>query len=179
MHLRLDTSAEDDLVEIYLQAAVAHVDGPDGFLGRALVDQTWDLYLDEFPESRIEIPLPPLIEVLGVFYQDGDGVEQTFSSASYVVDSASEPARITLGDGVSWPTILDASNAVRIRFRAGYVTGDSPYTANVPAAIKAAILLHVGDLYRYRETMAEGTYSPLPWAAEQLLRPYRVYRSLA
>jgi hypothetical protein len=32
---------EDALIDIYLAAAVAHLDGEDGWLGRAIVAQTW------------------------------------------------------------------------------------------------------------------------------------------
>lgn len=182
LHCRIDSDGEDALVEIYLAAAVAHVDGPDGFLGRALIDQTWDLYLDEFPDDdeAIKIPLPPLISVTGVYYQDADGDETEFSAASYVVDSSRAPATISLADSVAWPSTNDVAAAVRIRFRAGYTDGNSPATATVPAAIKAAILLTVGSLYEYRETMVIGqTVAQMPWSAEQLLRPYRVHTAMA
>lgn len=52
-------------------------------------------------------------------------------------------------------------------FTAGY--GDA---ADVPAGIKAAILLHVGTLYEYRETMAERVSPTM--AYEALISPHRV-----
>jgi hypothetical protein len=108
-------------------------------------------------------------------------VEQEFPSSSYTVDSSSYPARIALKSSASWPTISDAFNAVRIRFRAGYLDQTvSPAVPNVPGSIKAAILLCVGSLYENRENEVVGTVvNRLPWAAEQLLRPHRVYLSLA
>lgn len=197
-HLVVEHDEHDSLIDIYNAASTGHVDGPRGFLGRALIDQTWDLYLDRFPGShhdnfrlqrrhhhhrtgQIEIPLPPLIEVIGVFYKDNNGAEQEFDADNYVVDSASEPGRVVLTADANWPTTQRAANAVRIRFRAGYVAlGSSPPVDAVPFAIKAAILLHVGDLYRNRDTQVLGqTVFQLPWAAEQLLRPYRNYLSLA
>lgn len=51
-------------------------------------------------------------------------------------------------------------------FTAGYGAA-----ADVPPAIKAAILLHVGTLYEYRETMAE-RLAPTG-AYEALIAPYR------
>lgn len=189
-HLREDSNDFNDQIEVFIEAATAYADGPSGFLGRALIDQTWDFYLDAFPAvtvvgSRnvyaIEIPLPPLIEVLGVFYLDSNGVEQTFDAASYTVDDASEPARIVLGSTGSWPTIQEAANAVRIRFRAGYLDqGVSPAVDNVPGSIKAAILIMVGDLYQNRESSVIGqTVTKIPWSAEALLRRHRIYLSLA
>lgn len=189
-HLREDSDDFNDQIEAFIDAATAYADGPMGFLGRALIDQTWDLYLDAFPAVSvvgtrnvyaIEIPLPPLIEVVDVFYLDSNGVEQTFDAASYTVDDSSEPARIVLGSTGSWPTIQEAANAVRVRFRAGYLDqGVSPAVESVPGTIKAAILIMVGDLYQNRESSVIGqTVTKIPWSAEALLRRHRIYLSLA
>ncbi len=153
--LRVTFTDDDVLLESYLDAAISMVDGPDGNIGRALIDQTWDYYLDSFPGStvcaspflslvraaQIEIPLPPLIEVIGVFYQDADGNEQQMDAADYIVDTTSEPGTITLAVGAGWPSIAQVSNAVRIRFRAGYLDTSSPPLDNVPEPIKVAIIL--------------------------------------
>lgn len=193
-HLREDSSDFDTEIQAFVYAATQFVDGPEGFIGRALIDQTWDLYLDHFPgrsfrnaypslrvrEQSIELPLPPLIEVIGVFYLDSSGTEQEFDAGNYIVDDASKPARIILRRTASWPTASCEANAIRIRFRAGYVDQNSPPAACVPFTIKAAILMYVGDLYLNRENTVIGDVpAKLPWAAEQLLRPHRVYLSLA
>jgi uncharacterized phiE125 gp8 family phage protein len=173
---------DDDLIQLFIDASVDFADGPSGFLGRALIDQTWDYYLDEFPASGlIQIPLPPLIEVVGLFYRDGDGNEQEWTSTNYVVDQSGNPGNISLASGVSWPTPIDESEAVRIRFRAGYLDqSDSPAVESVPGAIKAALLIHVADLYANRESAITGTIvAKLPWSAEALLRRYRFYLGMA
>jgi len=174
---------DDELIGLFIDAAVDFADGPSGFLGRALIDQTWDYYLDAFPASdgSIEIPLPPLIDVVGLFYQDSAGNEQEWTSTNYVVDSSGNPGKISLASGTSWPTPIDQSGAVRIRFRAGYLDqGVSPAVANVPGAIKAALLIHVADLYANRESSIVGqTVEKLPWSAENLLRRYRFYLGMA
>jgi uncharacterized phiE125 gp8 family phage protein len=181
-HLREESTDQDALITIFLKAATQNVDGPDGFLGRALIDQTWDLLLDGFPTSGpIKVPLPPLLQVIGVFYRDAAGVEQEFSAASYVVADLGDAAVISLGVSKSWPTTLVAANAVRVRFRAGYVdNGASPPAGEVLFDIKAAILLTVGTLYANRETVVVGQSAvQIPWGAEQLLRPHRVQRGMA
>lgn len=173
---------DDELIEMFIDAAVDFVDGPSGFLGRALIEQTWDYYLDAFPASGpIEIPLPPLIEVVGLFYQDADGTEQEWTSTNYVLDTSGNPGKVSLGSGVSWPTTISESEAVRIRFRAGYLDqGVSPAVDNVPGAIKAALLIHVADLYANRESSIVGqTVTKIPWSAENLLRRYRFYLGMA
>ena len=55
---------------------------------------------------------------------------------------------------------------------------DSPpdLTANVPAPIKAALKLFLSDLYENRgQTVLGQTAIKMPWAAEALLAPFRIY----
>lgn len=198
-HLREVSSDFDTTISAFISAATDFVDGPQGYLGRALIDQTWDYYLDQFPcvgheygrrwdtnyrwlhQAYIEIPLPPLIEVIGVYYLDANGDEQQVDASSYRVDPASDPGRIIPLNGVTWPIAQCTPSAVRIRFRAGYVdTGNSPYTDDVPPAIKAAILLYMADLYANREnTIVGATAAELPFASRMLLKKYRSYLSMA
>lgn len=168
-HLRVEHAAHDLLIGLYIQAAREHIDGKDGWLGRAIVSQTWELSLDTFPTNEIQIPLPPLSTVSFVQYDDEDGFEQTIDAADYTLDPAGWV--VTAGD-YSWPSTLSAINAVRVRFVAGY--GDA---ADVPATIKAAILLMVGDLYAQRESFATGPASAVPMSTtvENLLAPLRVW----
>lgn len=179
-HLNVTFSDDDDLIEAMIAAATKHA---EHFTGRAFIDQTWDFYLDAFPSGdTIEIPQPPLIEVGGVFYLDGNGDEQEFASSNYAVDDVSSPGRLRLSTSASWPTIKDTLNAVRIRFRCGYLDlGNSPPSDNVPEDIKKAILMEVGTLYMQRETVVVGqTAVTLPSAWEWLLRgSNRVERGMA
>lgn len=179
-HLNPDHDDDDNLIELYIKAATASA---ENFCGRAFIERTLDFYADQFPATSakwLEIPFPPLIVVGGVFYRDGAGVEQEFAAASYNVDVVKEPARLSLVYGGSWPTIAGQPNAVRVRYTAGYSDDQSPPGENVPADIKAAILMTVGTLYEHRETIIVGQIVNLmPWAAEQLLRQYRVENALA
>jgi uncharacterized phiE125 gp8 family phage protein len=176
-HLRVDHSDDDTLITAMLQGATAHA---ERFLGRALIDQTWDLYLDEFPDDdeAIEVPLPPLIAVTGVFYRATDGSEIEIDAGDYEVDTASEPGRIIVD--TSWPTPGDVANPVRVRFRAGYLDQSSPPAAAVPFDILAALKLIIGSLYEHRESVVVGSSAvSLPWGAEQLLRQHRVHTAMA
>lgn len=182
-HLAVEHTEHDTIIDLYIQAAESVTDGPSGFLGRALVEQTWDLYLDAFPCERggeIRLPLPPAISVDGVFYLDGAGAEQPLDPAAYQVDLVGEPARILPASSGSWPTAKTAANAVRVRFTAGYLDTSVSYAeVAVPGAIRAAILIHVADLYRNRGSVTPGLPTAvLPWSAVQLLRPYRFHLGL-
>lgn len=181
-HLRVDTVDDNSLISTLIKAAVENIEGPKGFLGRALLTQTWDYGLDIFPcltfdnlvrRNYIEIPLPPLISVTGIFYKDSSGADQTLNLSNYVVDTASEPGRIYLVNGAVWPSVMTGGNAVRIRFVAGYPDDVIPFS------IKAAILIKIADLYENRESMVDGSYTELPWSAQQLLKPHRMHRGFA
>lgn len=148
-HLRVDHTDQDDLIELYVAGETRYA---EAFTGRVLVPQTWDYTRDAFPaegESQtFALPLGRVIEVTGVFYQDEAQVEQELAAASYVVDLSTEPARLALADGATWPTIYAGPGAVRIRIVAGYQDETvSPATADVVEDIKLAILLRVQAMY--------------------------------
>ncbi len=84
--------------------------------------------------------------VTSVTYEDSTGTTATFtaSTSGYYVDIDSEPARIVLSYGVNWPSFTERpSNAIRIRYQAGYTT--------LPEDTKHAILMLAGAYYTYRD----------------------------
>lgn len=174
LYLRVDHDDEDDTILRCVGAATSYADGLDGFLARALVDQTWELTLDAFPLREVLIPLPPLIEIVNVFYDDPGGVQQILDPSGYSIDAVNEPGWIVpVGN---WPQTFDGINSVRVRFRAGYVDAShSPPVGSVPDDIKQALLLYTGTMFDDRATHIVGqTVTAAPWSAEQLLRRRRV-----
>lgn len=167
-HCRITDSQQDALVTLAIESARQAVDGQNGVLGRALITQTWELVLDCFPSEFIRIPLPPLQSVVSIKYQDPDGIEQTLDPGRYLVDTASQPGGVVV-DADGWPETDDTANAVVIRFVAGY----GATAASVPAPIRSAILLQVGDLIENRQTQQKDALVMNP-AAESLLFPYRM-----
>lgn len=176
LHLRVDHSDDDLLISSFISAARIFC---EKFTARAFVTQTWELVLDSFPTEEIQIPLPPLQSVTSVVYDASDGFETTLvAGTNYAVDTASEPGWVVpMTSG--WPQPLDAINAVRIRFVAGYAPSDdspSDLARNVPASLKHAILLHVGNLYANRESDIVGTTAVRQPTGGilHMLRQYRV-----
>ena len=154
-------------IALRLKAAREHVERV--YLGRALVEQTWDYVLDGFPAgrnsqtgyrgswartARIDIPMPPLRSVTSITYVDELGATQTLSSALYTVDTASDPGAIVMIPGEVWPSTRDQVNAVTIRFVAGYASSGSPpdYRANSPSDIKVGLLMVLTDMYENRSS---------------------------
>ncbi len=166
-HLRVRHSVEDALIEAYVAAATAHIDGPDGWLGRALGDQVLDAYADVFRDC-MRLPFGPVTEIISVKYLAGTGEEVTVLPTEY------ELRGWLLGSafGKRWPSVLSHPEAVRIQYRAGYV--------KLPSPIRAAILLMVGDMYANRETVTVGTGTgaatiPMSATVQTLLSPFRVF----
>jgi len=167
-HLRVDVSDDDTMIRGYLATVRRHIEYE--ILQRALITQTWDLYLDSFPGlDELNLPRPPLQSVTHIKYYDADDSESTVSSDDYVVDIYSTPSRVKLKSGSSWPgDTLRVVNGVVVRYVAGY--GDNP--ADVPEEIRQAIMLLVGDMYENRENTligVPGSLQVLPFAAESLL----------
>jgi uncharacterized phiE125 gp8 family phage protein len=176
-HLRVEHDDDNDLIEALTEAVTQHLDGRDGKLGRALVDQTWELRMAWFPRV-VSLRLPPLIEVEAVDYLDSSGARHTFDTENYLVTGIGDRGHVHLAPGQCWPVLpYDRPECAIVRFRAGYLDGGvSPAVANVPGPIKAAIKLMTGTLYQNRENVIVGqTAIEIPWAAEALLASYRVF----
>lgn len=145
--LGLSSATGDALLEAMIEAVTNRLDpASGGWLGRALRPQTWELRLCEFPSSDIRLPYPPVTEVASVKYDDSNGVEQTLVlDTDYRVFGLGDmrETRVLPVYNGSWPAARYDSESVRIRYVAGYPTGD---TDAMPGAIKAAIALGVRHL---------------------------------
>ncbi|QEH81185.1 phage gp6-like head-tail connector protein [Sphingomonas sp. C8-2] len=155
--LRLRTNAdEQEDVEAMIAAATAMFNGPGGWLGRAIGAQTLELRCDRFTDpsgGALRLPYRPIIALLNVKYLDRDGIEQSIPlNDCELIGDELVPAY-----GKAWPVTLPRREAVRVQYSAGDDVVD--------ARIKAAILLAVGDMYRFRETISLSTVDKLPSAA--------------
>lgn len=169
-HLRVDFDDDNEFIEGLIAAAVAHIDGPAGWLGRALLTQTLEWRGDEFGTCDIFLPFPPVAEVVSIKYDDDDGVEQTVDDAVYRLVGQPSAPRIALAYNETWPTVRWQSEAVRIVYTAGYGTA-----IDVPKPIKQALLLLIGHWYANREAVNVGTtVIELPIAVRALLFPYQI-----
>ncbi|PCI51389.1 MAG: hypothetical protein COB49_01930 [Alphaproteobacteria bacterium] len=165
--IRDDGVAEDALIQTYISAMNAYLDGVDGVLGRALVTQVWDLNLPCFPANALRLPLPPLQVVNSVSYVDAGGVTQTV--ASFQTYDQNGVGFIRPDPGASWPTTKVQENAVTVRFTAGYGAASL-----VPASIRLAALMLIGSAVKNREAeIATSMSAPNP-AVDRLLRPFTI-----
>lgn len=163
-HLRVTTYNEDALIEGYLLAASAHIDGPFGILKRAVGLQTLEVRSHVF--SAIDrLPSGPVSSIVSVKYVDTLGAEQTFGEGLYALDGD----RVLLTHGNRWPSLRGDPGGVRIQYQAGFET--------VPAPIKQAALLLIGQWFRNRMAVNVGNIvNDLPNGVKALLAPYKVWK---
>jgi uncharacterized phiE125 gp8 family phage protein len=165
LFLRVDIADDDVLIEHLIQAAREMV---ESISRRALVSQTWNYILDNWPGGdTITLPLPPLQSVEEITYLDQDGDESTFSSDSYVVNTDAEPGKVVLAYGESWPDeSLYPTGAITVQFICGY--GDA---IDVPEKYRLAMRLLINHWYENREAVQTTGAMPkeVPLAVEALL----------
>lgn len=165
-HLRVDHSDEDSMITALIVAARMNAENR---LSRALITQTWELILDAFPDVEIRLDKPSAIAITSVKYLDSAGNEQTIAAENYTLDAEMLPGFVLPAYGYEWPETIDAANAVRVRFTAGY--GDA---ASVPMPIKQWMLINIGTLYANREGMVPGQAIEIPRNfTDAMLDPYQ------
>lgn len=145
----------------------------ENYTRRALIQQTWQQRMRDFPSagSPIRLMRPNALSVTAVQYLAADGTLTTLDAAEYEVELNALPAAVWEARGRTWPSAVysDRFNSVTVEFLAGYGAARSA----VPEPIRQAILIHAADLYAHRESFVTGTIvQGLEFTARHLLAPY-------
>ena len=156
-----DFADDDAILQMYLDAAVNHMDGYSGMLGRALMTQEWAIQACEW-RGCFTMPMKPIKGVV-LKYFDEANVEQTVPETTYRLSGET----VWVDSSFTRPKLYERGDAVSAVFTLGE---DDP--ANVPAAIKAAILLMAAGLYANRENIGGTEFHQNP-AFDLLISPYR------
>ncbi|MGV3580002.1 head-tail connector protein [Brevundimonas sp.] len=160
-HLRVTEGDEDGLIEGYIAAASAWIDGPAGWLGRSIGEQTLELRGNVFACGE-RLPFGPVIAVTEIHYVDAQGVDQLLDPTIYQIVEGG----LASAHGRSWPSLRGDAEGVRILYQAGEDT--------VPAQVRQAVLLLVGQWFRNRMAVNVGNIAnELPFGVEALLSPLR------
>lgn len=162
LHCRIDGTDEDAAINGFIAAATDYV---EQYTGRSIMAQTWKLSQDAFEDS-FRLPKGPVQSVSAITYYDASDALQTLPASNYTLDKESDPAWIVRNSETTWPETATGVNVVQVTYVAGYLT--------VPASIKHAILLLVGDWYANRENTGSGMVEA-PHAVTALLANYRAY----
>jgi hypothetical protein len=179
-HLRLDGTAEYNLVAGYAQVATEMA---ESYLNRALITQTLqytvsdhvlipDMYLVVLPlaltqiyaspRQYCELPRAPVQAILSVNFNGIDG--SVTNTTDFTTNLSAEPATVIINYTPSLG--LNISN-IQLTYVAGYgLTPDA-----VPISIKHAILMLTAFLYEKRGDSPDGD---MPRAITRLLSNYRL-----
>jgi uncharacterized phiE125 gp8 family phage protein len=148
VHLRVDHTEEDAAILEQQAAAVAHLDGWGGVLGRCIMPQVWSV--DVTGPGLHVLPFP-----------DATGVTALSGGSSVALATT----RTGLGLAVEMADLASDSEATIT------ATYGLPAT-RLPAAAMLVKLL-VGHWYQHREAVTDASMSALPMAADALIAALR------
>lgn len=163
-YLRIENNVEDALLNLIISAVR---DRAERNSGMQLLGATFTHSINEFRD--VEFPKHPTNSVSSVSYVDEAGQTQTLSTSLYRFDNISEPAQLKFIVGELPKLNQDVDYPISIVYTAGYESAD-----DVPAMMKAAMMLDAGTLYEHRNELIYGSLAELPRTALDMYREYRV-----
>jgi uncharacterized phiE125 gp8 family phage protein len=172
-HLRLDTAGsppshpDDALVELYLTAARENA---ESYTGVTISPCSYEAQ-GVVTNNAMSLQTYPVTSISSVTYELSDGTVQTVSASDYYVDNFNRPSMLVFRQNAP-------SEDVTVRFAAGPTDGQSPNLYPLASAIKAAILIMLGNLYENRESVSAIQSYERPQSATYLLTPYRINMGL-
>jgi uncharacterized phiE125 gp8 family phage protein len=164
-HLRVDLSDDDVLITRLIAAAREWVEAQTG---RALMTQSWRLSTNTWPGTdSVGLVRPPVQAVTAVRTISAAGDATIWAAENYALSQGTEPQRLLRLSG-GWPEPGRADSGIEIDLTCGYGAN----AADVPAALRQAILLKVAQLYERRGEDAGAS----PDMSLALLAPFRSVR---
>lgn len=146
-HCRIDTDADDTVLQQYIDAAAAWV---ENYTGIALEVQTFTQTFDCWPIQLNRSPVTSLTSVSTL--------------AGPVPGARLVNGRVYPAEGTSWPS-LSSPDQITVIYEAGLTS--------VPADLVSAQLLLIGHWYEHREAASEQPAQEIALAVEALCRPHR------
>lgn len=174
-HMRVTHTDEDTLITSLIVAARNYV---EGLANRPLVNRTYTLKLDRFPGGyEIILPAGKVSAVSSITYVDTAGATQTLSAGAYTLEGQRLPSSIVINPSTisAWPSTryYAGISSVTVSYTAGYGAA----AANVPQALRQAVLMSVAYWYDIaRETGSETALTEVPHGVESLARMYSIPR---
>jgi|LakMenEpi03Aug12_release.lakeMendotaPanAssembly.Ray.scaffolds.fasta_scaffold170238_3 uncharacterized phiE125 gp8 family phage protein len=168
LHLRMDHDDDDDIIEIYRDAAMRTAEHETG---RMVADDELIFYCDRLPGSQenyeINIPVLPISSIDEIAYYDGNDWA-VIPDTEYRSDLISEPSRVRFVS-TDFDIDEDTPMPIRITLTAGYSS------SNVPQEFINGALLVLGSMYENRQDVVIGTIATkIPKGSEFLFQQLRI-----
>lgn len=174
-HLRETEDVQNTLIAALISAAREHV---ENITGRALVRarkrmKLWD-YVD-----KLDIRPIPVAQVESYEYLNNQLDPESWTTIDpsiYELQTSDQCATIYLRTDEEWPDgQSDENYPVRVTYIVGPQTLGSPDVPQIPAALKHAILLLVGDMYENREAQMVNATIAQNHTLNRLITPYKLW----
>ena len=173
-HLRLgsgfsDDGMQDGLIESYLRAAMAAIEGR---IGKVLIARRFLLQLSDWRSSSEQaLPVAPVSAVVSVTLRDVAGVPLVVDPARYkLIPDMQRPKLVAAG--VLLP-LVPVDGLAEVVFDAGF----GAVWGAVPADLAQAVILLAAEFYEQRHDSALRT-SGLPFTVQALIERWRTVRVL-
>jgi uncharacterized phiE125 gp8 family phage protein len=150
-HLRVDITDDDTKITDLIVSARTHI---EGLANLALLTQTWDQVMDDFPYPNYPIELDrwPVQSITSLSYVNAAGGTTVWPSTNYIANLANVPPRVAPVYAQFWPILaLQTIGNCTVRTLNGWAS-----VALVPADLKQAVLMLVADWYEDREDEVVG-----------------------
>ncbi len=173
-HLRLGTGfaedgMQDGLIETYLRAAIAAVEGR---IGKVLLARQYRLTLEDWRAAGEQpLPVAPISGIVSVTVVDAAEVATVVAAGRYrLVPDLHRPKLVAVG--VMLPSVPMDGRA-EVVFDAGFGTT----WGQVPADLAQAVILLAAEYYEVRQ-VGEGREAGLPFVVQALTERWRTVRIL-
>jgi uncharacterized phiE125 gp8 family phage protein len=161
LFLRVDHSAEDELISLLITAAREAVEAG---IGRALITrrvrESLDIWVREASQGAL-LGLGPVTNVVAVRLLADNGSQSVLDPERYRLDGNRDRPRLVFASGV--PATLRQIGGIEIEYDCGY----ADEAGDLPVALRLATMQIVASLYELRQ--GEG---PIPETARALMRPF-------
>ncbi len=164
-----DAGLQDGLIEAYLRAALAAVEGR---IGKALITRQFRWRIEDWRSlSEQALPLAPVVSVGSVTVFDASGAATVLGATSYALVPDTHRPKL-VARGLLFPDV-PMDGRVEIVFDAGF----GPVWADVPADLQQAVLRLATGFYENRHDGA-GQTAALPPSVQTLIERWRTVRVL-
>lgn len=174
-HLRLGTgfgedSLQDGLLEGYLRAALAAIEGRTG---KALIARVFSWEVSEWRDRAAQaLPLAPVLAVQSVVIADQSGTEQVVDAARYRLErDLHRPRLVAVGGALP---MIPTGGTAGVILEAGF----GPLWGDVPPDLAQAVLLLAASYYEHRHDQGLGTPGAMPFGVLSLIGRWRNVRTL-
>jgi uncharacterized phiE125 gp8 family phage protein len=170
LFLRVDHSAEDDLITLLIVAAREAVEAAIGraLITRALITrrvrESLDIWVREAAQGAV-LGLGPVTNVVAVRLLADNGSQSVLDPDRYRLDGNRDRPRLVFASGV--PATLRQIGGIEIEYDCGY----ADEATDLPVSLRLAIMQIVASLYELRQ--GEGG---IPETARALMRPFAQMR---